>query len=187
MLKLFYPYEYVESIFAIDYHKLYQMGYRGIIFDIDNTLVHHGDDSTPEIDALFQEIHKIGLKTLLLSNNDTERIERFNQNIDSLYIPDADKPNTSNYYKALTMLNLPKEKVIMVGDQLFTDIYGANRCGMANILVRFIRLEGETKIGKKRALEKCILAFYRWSNGFRHRIGDIQKKGSCAKDVMETR
>ena len=45
MLKNFYPYEYVKSVFDIDYHKLYSLGYRGILFDIDNTLVHHGENS----------------------------------------------------------------------------------------------------------------------------------------------
>ena len=94
MLGAYFPCEYADSVFDIDYKKLYGRGYRGVIFDIDNTLVPHGDDSTPEVDALFKEIHESGLKTLLLSNNDTERIERFLQNIDSLYIPDAAKPNT---------------------------------------------------------------------------------------------
>ena len=56
MFKRFYPYAYVDSVFAINYQKLYNMGYRGLIFDIDNTLVHHGDDSTPEIDDLFFKI-----------------------------------------------------------------------------------------------------------------------------------
>ena len=56
MIKKYYPYEYAESVFMIDYQKLYQKGFRGIIFDIDNTLVHHGDDSTPEIDDLFRKI-----------------------------------------------------------------------------------------------------------------------------------
>ena len=70
MIKKYYPYEYAESVFMIDYQKLYQKGFRGIIFDIDNTLVHHGDDSTPEIDDLFRKIQGLGLKTLLLSNND---------------------------------------------------------------------------------------------------------------------
>ena len=77
MFKRFYPYAYVDSVFAINYQKLYNMGYRGLIFDIDNTLVHHGDDSTPEIDDLFFRIQKMGFKTLLLSNNTEERIESF--------------------------------------------------------------------------------------------------------------
>ena len=69
MFKYFYPYEYVDSVFCINYNELYKKGYRGIIFDIDNTLVHHGDDSTKEIDELFKMIQKIGFKTCLLSNN----------------------------------------------------------------------------------------------------------------------
>lgn len=92
MLNKLYPYEYVDSVFSIDFNELYKKGYRGIIFDIDNTLVHHGEDSTKEIDELFREIQKIGFKTLLLSNNGEERINRFLKNIRSLYISNAQKP-----------------------------------------------------------------------------------------------
>lgn len=187
MLKKFYPYEYVKSVFDIDYNKLYSLGYKGVIFDIDNTLVHHGEDSTPEIDELFRQIHKAGLKTLLLSNNDTERIERFIKNIDSPYIPDADKPEVAGYYKALKMLGLSKDEVVFIGDQLFTDIYGANKCGMPNILVKFLQHETETKIGKKRTLEKYILKLYKLSSSCHHRIGDIHKEGSIDSYVMEKR
>ena len=56
MFKKFYPYEYANSVFDVDYKELYNKGYKGIIFDIDNTLVHHGDDSTKEVDELFREI-----------------------------------------------------------------------------------------------------------------------------------
>ena len=73
MFRKLYPYEYVESVFSIDYNKLYNIGYKGIIFDIDNTLVPHGKDATAEIEILFQTIHRIGFKTLLLTNNDEER------------------------------------------------------------------------------------------------------------------
>ena len=79
MIKKYYPYEYAESVFMIDYQKLYQKGFRGIIFDIDNTLVHHGDDSTPEIDDLFRKIQGLGLKTLLLSNNDPSEYQSLPQ------------------------------------------------------------------------------------------------------------
>jgi predicted HAD superfamily phosphohydrolase YqeG len=54
MLKLLYPFEYVDSVFSIDYKKLYELGYRGIMFDIDNTLTHHGEDSTKEVDNLWK-------------------------------------------------------------------------------------------------------------------------------------
>lgn len=173
MLKLFYPYEYADSVFSIDYAKLYEMGYRGILFDIDNTLVPHGRDSTKKVDALFQAIHRTGLKTLLLSNNSEERILRFLRNIDSLYIYDAGKPNTANYYKAIEMLGIKKEETLCIGDQIFTDILGANRCGIDNILVKYIRPKNETKIGKRRTLEKVILKFYGWNKRCQNRIGDI--------------
>ena len=160
MFQRFYPYAYGESVFAIDYEKLYDKGYRGIIFDIDNTLVHHGDDSTKEIDDLFRRIQGIGFKTLLLTNNEEKRVHRFLTNIDSFYICDAGKPDPAGYLKAVA----------------FTDILGANRCGMASILVKFIRLKSETRIGKRRQLERLILMFYRRNKKYRNRLGDVFKK-----------
>lgn len=177
MLRLFYPYERADSVFSIDYGKLYELGYRGIIFDIDNTLVHHGKDSTPEVDALFRGIHQIGLKTLLLSNNGVDRIERFLRNIDSPYISNADKPAPANYHRAVERLGVPREQVVVIGDQIFTDILGANRSGIASILVDFIRAPNETKIGIRRNLEKVILGCYRLRRSCRNRIGDIWKEG----------
>ena len=176
MFKVLYPYEYVESVFSIDYSKLYSKGYRGILFDIDNTLVHHGEDSTKEVDELFQTIHSIGLKTLLLSDNNEERIKRFLKNIDSLYICDAKKPNVTNYLKAVEMMNIKKEEALFIGDQIFRDIYGANRSGIDNILVKYMRYEEETKIGIRRNIEKIILKFYKRNKLCQNRIGDIYKK-----------
>lgn len=173
MFKKFYPYAYVDSVFDIDYEKLYEKGFRGIVFDIDNTLVHHGDDSTPEIDALFEKIHKTGLKTLLLSNNSEARIRRFIKNIDTPYIYDAKKPETEGYYKAAKLLGLGKDEIIFAGDQIFTDILGANRCGFANILVKFICVDENAPIGKRRHAENIILKFYRRNKKYRDRLGDI--------------
>lgn len=185
MFKVFYPYEYVDSVFSIDYNELYNKGYRGIIFDIDNTLVHHGDDSTKEIDDLFIAIQNIGFKTLLLSNNNEERVKRFLENIDSIYICDAEKPKTDNYLKAVEMMSIKKEEILFIGDQIFTDILGANKSGIANILVKFIRLKEETKIGKRRQLENVILKFYKKNKTFQHRLGNIVKKEEELKDVIK--
>lgn len=173
MFKVFYPYEYVDSVFSIDYKKLYEKGYRGIIFDIDNTLVHHGDDSNKEIDMLFTTIQNLGFKTLLLSNNNEERVKRFLKNIDSLYICDAEKPKIDNYLKAVEIMKIKKDEALYIGDQIFTDIVGANKSGIANILVKFIMAPGETKIGKRRQLENLILKFYKKNKSSQHRLGDI--------------
>ena len=176
MFKMLYPHEYVESVFAIDYKKLYNKGYRGIIFDIDNTLVHHGEDSTQEVDELFKTIHSIGLKTILLSDNSEERIKRFIKNIESPYIHEANKPSVANFLKAVGILNIKKGEAVVVGDQILRDIYGANKSGIDSILVAYMRHDNETKIGIRRNIEKIILKFYALSKSYRNRIGDIHKK-----------
>ena len=176
MFKVFYPHEYVESVFSIDYSKLYGMGYKGILFDLDNTLTHHGEDSTKEVDQLFYTIHNIGLKTIILSDNSEKRIKRFLINIDSLYIHEANKPNVTNFLKAIEMLKIKKEEAVVIGDQIFRDIYGANKSDIDNILVKYMRYDNETKIGIRRYLEKVVLKFYELNKRFQNRIGDIHKK-----------
>ncbi|EJX18974.1 MAG: YqeG family HAD IIIA-type phosphatase [Staphylococcus equorum] len=160
MKKILFPHAYLESVFDIDFEKVYNLGYEALIFDIDSTLVPHGNDSTDEIDELFKFIHSLGLKTILLSNNSEERIESFNTNIKTSFIPLANKPHKSNYLKAIKMLGVEKSKVLFIGDQIFTDILGANLCGIKNVLVKFLVHEGEIKIGKKRKVENIILKIF---------------------------
>lgn len=181
MLKLFYPYETVESVFTIDYDKLYAMGIRGLIFDIDNTLVHHGEDSTPAIDDLFREIQGKGFKTLLLSNNEEKRINRFILNIRTYYIHDADKPKPAAYWRALEIMELEKKQVVVIGDQVFTDVLGANLAGMASILVKFLRWPDEKELGKRRRLEQAVMLTYRLCRSCQHRLGGVELQGSKAR------
>ncbi len=165
MLRALYPSEYVESAFDIDYQRLYDLGYRGIVFDIDNTLVPHGNDSTPEVDELFRRIQAIGLATIIVSNNDAARVERFLENIDCPYVCDAAKPSPEGYLKAVEMLGLPKSQVVCVGDQLFTDVFGANVCGLDTILVKYIGYYDEGPKGKRRDLESKVLHRFEQSSG----------------------
>ncbi len=169
------PYEYVQSVYDIDYLKLKEKGYKGLLFDIDNTLVHHGDDSNPKVDKLFLELNNMGFKCVMVSDNNEERILRFIKNIDALYIAEAGKPGTKCFNDAIKMLGMKKSEVVMIGDQIFTDIRGANRAGIASILVHYIVIPGVTKIGKKRVLEKMILFFHRRSRKYNHRLGTIVK------------
>lgn len=178
MLRLLFPNEYVNSVFSIDYKKLFQKGYKGIIFDLDMTLVPHGADSTKEIDELFQTIHSEGLKTILLTNNSEERVKRFIKNIDTLYLCDAQKPNAEGYLKAINLMEIQKDEAVFIGDQIFIDIYGANKCGIANILVHYVTAEEETNIGIRRNLEKIILKLYRLCGNYQYRLGDVRKRES---------
>ena len=82
-----FPSTLANSVFTIDYKKIKCLGYKAIIFDIDSTLVPHGNDTNKEIENLFKYLHELGIKTLLLSNNSEKRISTFNRNINTLFIP----------------------------------------------------------------------------------------------------
>lgn len=168
-MKCFYPYEYVEDVFSIDYESLHDKGFKGLIFDIDNTLVPHGADSNEQIDSLFEKLHALGFTTLLLSNNNRQRIERFTANIDTLYIEEAGKPQPQCYHQAVKMMHLKNDEVVVIGDQLFTDIYGANRSHLPSILVKYIGFYKKEKKGIRRNLEKIVLKLYSRSK-CQHRI-----------------
>ncbi len=160
LLSLFYPDRRFESVYDVDFEGLYKEGIRGIIFDIDNTLVPHGADADKKIEALFGKIKAVGLKTCLLSNNREERVKRFNKNIQSLYIFKAGKPSKRGYLEAVSLMNTSIDTTLVIGDQLFTDIYGAKRVGMKNILLSPIDGKEEIQIVLKRYLEKIVLGSY---------------------------
>ena len=160
LFKRFYPDMRLNSVYEVDFDRLYKKGIRGLIFDIDNTLVPHGADADEKIEKLFGELKKMGFKTFLLSNNKLERVKRFNANIRSLYIYKAGKPNAVNYIKAMRMMGTGKENTVFIGDQLFTDIWGAKKAGISTILLNPIDKKEEIQIVLKRYLEKIVLNAY---------------------------
>ena len=161
MLQKFYPERYEKSTYSIDFRKLYNDGFRGLLFDIDNTLVKHGEDATPEAMELFKQLKQMGFQICLISNNKVERVERFNKDIKVNYIYDAKKPSRKNYRKAMELMGTDVSNTMFIGDQLFTDVYGASRAGMHNILVEPIDKKEEIQIVLKRYLEKIVLYFYK--------------------------
>ena len=163
MLKTFYPDRIEKSTYDIDFETLYKKGYRGVIFDIDNTLVEHGKDADKRAEELFARLRAMGMQTCLLSNNKEGRVERFNKNINTHYIYDAHKPSRKNYMRAMKKMGTSLQSTIFVGDQLFTDVWGAKRTGIRNILVKPIHPKEEIQIVLKRKLEKIVLFFYKRS------------------------
>lgn len=172
MLRRFYPDEYVDSAYAIDYEKLYKEGYRGIIFDIDNTLVPHGAPADERAVALITRLKACGFRVLFLSNNKEPRVKQFNDAVGAEYIYKAGKPKTAGYVKAMKRLKTKPDNTMFVGDQLFTDIWGAKKAGLETWLVKPIHPKEEIQIVLKRKLEKIVLYFY-------HR----RKKGSGKKQA----
>ena len=152
MLKKFYPGEYVNSTYEIDFDKLYEEGYRGVIFDIDNTLVEHGVKADERAIALFQRLKTIGYKTMLLSNNKEARVSMFNEPIGVHTIWKANKPSPKKYREAMELMGTDTSSTIFVGDQLFTDVWGANRAGIKSYLVKPIHPKEEIQIVLKRYL-----------------------------------
>ena len=185
MLHLLFPDAYVRDVYSIDYDGLFALGYRGLIFDIDNTLVPHGADSTPEVDAFLNGLREKGFVLLMLSNNTRERVLRFLKNVPALYVCDAEKPSPAGYHKAVETMGLAPRQVIVIGDQVFTDVFGANRSGLKSILVRFIGYDTEKKIGLRRRVEKMVLFCYRLTKkgkaGCRDLPAEKHRKGCAVK------
>lgn len=161
MFNKFFPDEYMASTYVISFEKLYKEGYRGVIFDIDNTLVPHGAPADERAKKLFARLEKIGFQSCLLSNNQEPRVKMFNQDIQTNYIYNAHKPSTKNYVKAMEKMGTDKENTLFVGDQLFTDVWGAKRAGIRNILVKPIHPKEEIQIVLKRYLERIVFFFYK--------------------------
>ena len=160
MFEMFFPDEYVVSTYVIPFDKLYEEGYRGVIFDIDNTLVPHGAPADKRAKKLFATLKELGFEACLLSNNKEARVKMFNDDVQVNYIYDAHKPSTKNYLKAMELMGTDLSNTIFVGDQLFTDVWGAKRTGIYSILVKPIHPKEEIQIVLKRYLEKIVLFFY---------------------------
>lgn len=160
MLKKFYPDEYLDSTYQIDFDALYAEGYRGVIFDIDNTLVPHGAPADERAIALFSHLKELGFECMLLSNNKEPRVKMFNDAVNVRYIFRAGKPKPANYRKAMELMGTDTKNTLFVGDQIFTDVYGAKLAGIRSILVKPIHPKEEIQIVLKRYLEKIVLYFY---------------------------
>ena len=163
MFDKFFPDRYVASTYVIDFEGLYKEGVRGLIFDIDNTLVPHGAPADERAKRLFQRLREIGFESCLLSNNQKKRVEMFNQEIQTHYIYNALKPARKNYLHAMEIMGTDQANTLFVGDQLFTDVWGAKRVGIHNILVHPINPKEEIQIVLKRYLERIVLHFYKKS------------------------
>ena len=152
MLEMFYPQRYEVSAYVIPYDHYHAQGIRGVIFDVDNTLVPHDAPADDQTRELFRHLH--------LSNNKEPRVKAFAEDVGSAYIYKAGKPGTAGYGKAMERMGTDRGSTLFVGDQLFTDVYGANRAGILSILVKPINPKEEIQIVLKRYLEKPVLYFY---------------------------
>ncbi len=127
---------YVKDVYDIDYDNLYEKGYRNIIFDIDNTILPVDDINVSyELIELFNKIKSLKFNICVVSNNNEGRVISPASKLNVLYLANANKPKEEAFDKALELLKGDKNNTIMVGDQMLSDIKGANDYGLYTILV----------------------------------------------------
>jgi len=135
-------------------------GIKGLILDVDNTLTTH-DNPVPAagIPGWLDDMRKNGIKLIILSNNHDERVRRFAAPLGLDYVCDGGKPLRRGYIAAMEKMGLNAGETAAVGDQLFTDVWGANHSHIRMIFVQPIEPEPKSKrfIRFKRVLEKPFL------------------------------
>lgn len=159
MLNKLIPRKQVNSIYEIALNELWEQGYRGIITDLDNTLVGaKAPLATPELIDWLKVVGQVGFQVVVVSNNQRTRVSKFAEPLSLPFIYRAKKPTSASFRKALHMMNLRADETVVIGDQMLTDVLGGNRMGLFTILVRPISLGDEgffTKVNRK--IEKAAL------------------------------
>lgn len=158
---ILYPKFYCRSIIDIDIEFLNKNKIKGLILDVDNTLIDTDKNLLDGAIEWHENIKNKGIKTIIVSNsNKKEKLDNVSKKLDIEYISFAKKPFKGGFKKALKKLELAPENVAAVGDQIFTDVIGANRCKIFSILVEPIN-EQDLWITKwKRPIEKKIVDKY---------------------------
>lgn len=158
---LLYPKFYCKRITNLNVEFLKENNIKGLILDVDNTLIDFDLNVLEGLEKWHEEIKKNGIKTIILSNtNKKEKIKKISTLLDIDYIMFAKKPLKSGFKKAKQKLNLKEENIAAVGDQIFTDVIGANRCKMFSILVEPINKKDIWITRFKRPIEKMIIKKY---------------------------
>jgi HAD superfamily phosphatase (TIGR01668 family) len=153
------PKKRVRSIHDIDLRALKKAGIKGIITDLDNTLVKtratHADQ---QVTAWFKRLKDEGFKVVIVSNNTYKRVSSFSDPLGIPFVHGARKPTPLGFRKSLEVLGLLPSETAVIGDQILTDVYGGNRLGMYTILVQPVTLEGEKWVTKvNRTFEKFAI------------------------------
>lgn len=158
---MFYPNEYLNSVKEISIELLNQNRIKGVILDVDNTLINL-DRKMPEgIAEWADNLKKCGIKFCILSNsNKEEKIKEVAEKLRIPYLFFAKKPFKSGFKRAKELLELNEENIAVVGDQILTDVIGANRSKMFSILVKPIEDKDYLLTKIKRPLEKLIIKQY---------------------------
>ena len=161
-MALLFPTTAVPKAYDITADGLRKMGVEGLILDIDNTLTTH-DHPVPDSRILqwLDQMRAADIRLILLSNNHPPRVAPFAQKLGLAFEADAKKPLPGGYRRAASAMGLSPRQTAVVGDQIFTDIWGARLLGIHTILTRPIHPKEEIQIVLKRRIEAIVLHFYK--------------------------
>lgn len=159
--KYFLPTSYVENIKAITPERLKNMGVNTVMTDLDNTLVAFDEpDADNEVVEWFSNLKENGINVMILSNGKSGRVGTFCEPNGFQYICSARKPLSKNFRRAVKEMNADIESTVMVGDQLMTDIFGANRVNMKSILVIPVKDKDGLATILNRRMERMIMRYF---------------------------
>ena len=137
---------------------LLSIGVRGVLLDIDNTLEPYEHDVPGEhVLNWLNSLYSVGIRTAIVSNNDSERVETFNKDIGMPAYSMAGKPFKKNLVRAMADMGTTAENTVFIGDQVVTDVWAAHNAGMRAILVPPINDKRDALTGFKRVIERAIL------------------------------
>jgi len=160
LAKLF-PDHYYNSIFDINLEDLKQDGIKGIILDLDNTIVARNSSvATEELKGWLQKVEAEGFKACILSNNWKQRVTGVAAQVNLPLVARAAKPRKGAFIRAMEVLGTRDDQTVVVGDQIFTDVFGGNLAGLHTILVMPMSNHEAFHTRFLRQLEKLVIK--RW-------------------------
>ena len=158
MAKIFTPTYIYESVDKIPFEVLEKNNIKGVMFDLDNTLTDYNGIMSKEKIDWIKTVKEKGIRVCILSNsNRQKKIKNLMQELDINGLNLAMKPMLKGYKYALNLLDVKKENACMIGDQIFTDVWGANRFGIMSILVRPFDNKEEFWVKIKRPIENLFI------------------------------
>lgn len=157
MGKMLVPEIYVKSVADIDLEALKNRGITAIILDLDNTLDSHRTKTpSPQALAFLDKLKSYGFSFCIISNGKQERVEAYLKDLPIPFVAKAGKPLKKSYKKALSILGTVPQSTAFVGDQIFTDVWGANRMGLLTVLTEPIEQYENSFFYIKRFLEHFL-------------------------------
>lgn len=151
----------VDGVTDITVGFLAESHIAAIILDVDNTLTEHGSQTLSDnVSSWLEAVKSAGIKLTIVSNNTEKRIKPFAEKLGLSYVAMGMKPMTKGFKSAQRRFGCPNEKIMVIGDQIYTDIWGGNRLNMFTVLVTPIKVENGFFFKIKRLLEQPIIKKY---------------------------